>query len=168
MGNREDSKKLLLKGQEAAQDKSAPTNQDHAYQLFASASYADPTYGHAFYVNGCTASDLIRPHASVALFRRALECELDPAERPKALTNLAWELMKTGGQREAVQHLHAAIDINPKLSLPYMHLSMCHQIFGETDVAVGYAKKCLELADPNDGQGYPIAEVQLAFALLFD
>src|SRR6266851_2286283 len=123
MGNREDAIKLLAKGEEAARDKSAPTNQDHAYQLLSSASYADPTYGHAFYVNGCTASDLIRPHASVALFRRALECELDPDERPKALTNLAWELMKIGNQREAVEYLHEALRINPKLSLPYMHLS---------------------------------------------
>jgi hypothetical protein len=49
-----------------------------------------------------------------------------------------------------------------------MHLSLCAQIMGETEIAVGYARKCFELADPNDGQGYPIAEFQLAFALLFD
>jgi len=168
LGNREDAHKLLIKGEEAARDKSQPTNADHGYQLLSSASYADPTYGHAFYVNGCTASDLIRPHASVALFRRALECELDPDERPKALTNLAWELMKVGGQREAVGHLHAALDINSKLSLPYMHLSMCHQIFGETTTAVGYAMKCFDLADKNDTAGMAIAKFQLAFALLFD
>src|SRR6266849_6244112 len=175
VGNREHAQKLLVKGQEAARDKSAPTNQDHAYQLLASAIYADPTYSTAFYINGCTASYLLRPHASVALFRRALEAyQLDTSiglvnwdEKAKCYTNLAWELMKIGGHREALDHLHAALNINPKLSLPYMHLSMCHQIFGEADVAVGYAKKCLELADPNDGQGYPIAEFQLAFALLF-
>lgn len=160
--------KLLMQGETAAQDRSVPTNQDHAYQLLASACFADPAWGHAFYVNGCTASDLTRPHASVGLFRRALEGDLDVDERPKALTNLAWELMKIGGHREAVDHLHEALRLNPKLSLPYMHLSMCHQIFGETKIAVGYAKKCFELADPNDGQGYPIAEFQLAFALLFD
>jgi tetratricopeptide (TPR) repeat protein len=168
MGNREHATKLLIKGEEAARDKSAPTNQDHAYQLLASAGYADPTWGHAFYVNGCTASDLIRPHAAVTLFRRALESEQTSNERHKTLTNLAWELMKVGGHREAVPLLHEAINLEPKSSLPYMHLSMCHQIFGETEVAVGYAKKCFDLADPNDGQGYPIAEFQLAFALLFD
>jgi tetratricopeptide (TPR) repeat protein len=168
LGNRDDATKLLTRGEQAAQDKSAPTNQDHAYQLLASAGYADPTWGHAFYVNGCTASDLLRPNAAVALFRRALECELDPEERPRALTNLAWELMKVGGQKEALDHLHKALRLNPKLSLPYMHLSMCHQIFGETDVAVGYAKKCFDLADKNDGAGMAIAEFQLAFALLFD
>ena len=111
---------------------------------------------------------MIRPHAAIALFRRALENDLDPDERPKALTNLAWELMKVGGHREAVGLLHEALRLNSRLSLPYMHLSMCHQIFGETDVAVGYALTCFELADPNDTQGYPIAEFQLAFALLFD
>jgi tetratricopeptide (TPR) repeat protein len=168
MGDRAGATKLLAQGEVAARDKSQPTNVDHAYQQFASACYADPTWGHAFYANGCNASDLLRPHAAIALFRRAVECELDPDERAKALTNLAWELMKVGGHKEAVTHLHVAININPKLSLPYMHLSLCSQIFGETDVAVGYAKKCLALADPNDGQGYPIAEFQLAFALLFD
>jgi tetratricopeptide (TPR) repeat protein len=168
MGKREDATKLLVKGQEVAHDKSRPENQDHAYQLHASACYADPTFGTAFYQNGCVASDLQRPHASVALFRRALECEQTPNDRHKTLTNLAWEMMKVGGHLEAVPLLHEALRLEPKSALPYMHLSMAHQILGETDVAVGYAKKCFELSDPNDATGYPIAEFQLAFALLFD
>jgi tetratricopeptide (TPR) repeat protein len=168
VGDREGAIKLLAQGEVAARDKSHPTNQDHAYQQIASAGYCDPTWGHAFYVNACTASDLARPHAAVALFRRAMEGDLDAEERPKAMTNLAWELMKIGSQKEAVPLLHEALRLNPKLALPYMHLSMCHQIFGETKTAVGYALKCFEMADPNDGQGYPIAEFQLAFALLFD
>jgi tetratricopeptide (TPR) repeat protein len=168
MGKREDAHKLLVKGEQTARDKSHPQYQDHSYQLLSSACYADPSYGNAFYVNGCVASDWVRPHAAVALFRRALECELTDDERVKALTNLAWELMKIGSHREAVPLLHEALRIDPKRSLPYMHLSMAHQIFGETDAAVGYARKCFELADPNDGQGYPIAGFQLAFALLFD
>ncbi len=168
MGNREQAIKLLAKGEEAARDKSQPTNQDHAYQLISSAGYADPTYGHAFYVNGCTASDLTRPHAAIALYRRALECALDADERPKTLTNLAWELMKIGRQQEALQILEKVTDEHPKLSLPWMHMSMCFQTFGQTKTAVACSKKCFELADPNDGVGYPIAEFQLAFALLFD
>jgi tetratricopeptide (TPR) repeat protein len=168
MGNREHATKLLIKGEEAARDKSAPTNADHGYQLLASAAYADPTWAHAFYVNGCTASDLSRPHASVALFRRALEGEQTPNERHRTLTNLAWELMKIGGHKEALTLLHEAIDLEPKSSLPWMHASICHQTFGETMTAVTCAYKCFELADPNDGSGYAIAEFQLAFALLFD
>lgn len=168
MGNRDHATKLLIKGEEAARDRSAPTNQDHAYQLLASAGYADPTWAHAFYVNGCTASDLVRPHAAVALFRRALECEQDREERRKTLVNLAWELMKIGSHKEAVPLLEEAIGIDKKSSLPWMHLGMCEQTFGNTSKAVAYARKCFELADPNDGQGYPIAEFQLAFALLFD
>jgi tetratricopeptide (TPR) repeat protein len=168
MGNREQAEKLLIRGEEAARDKSAPTNQDHAYQLLNSAVYADPSWGHALYVNGCTASDLVRPHAAVALFRRTLECEQTPNERHKTLTNLAWELMKLGGHKEALPLLHEAINLEPKSSLPYMHMSMCHQIFGETDVAVGYAKKCYDLARTEDGTYNAIAEFQLAFALLFD
>jgi len=166
VGNRDHATKLLIKGEEAAQ--SQPTNQDHAYQLLASACYADPSWAQAFYVNGCTASDLIRPHAAVALFRRTLEGEQTPDERHRTLTNLAWELMKIGKQREAMPLLQQAIDLSPKSSLPWMHLGMCHQTFGETQTAVSCARKCFELADPNDGQGYPIAEFQLAFALLFN
>lgn len=168
MGDRAGATKLLIQGETAAQDKSAPTNQDHAYQLLASACYADPSWAHAFYVNGCTASDLSRPHASVALFRRALEGEQTPNERHKTLTNLAWELMKIGSHREAVPLLHEAVGLEPKSSLPWMHLGLAHTTFGETKTAVSCAYKCFELADPNDGAGYAIAEFQLAFALLFD
>ena len=168
MGNRDGAINLLMKGEESAKDRSSATNQDHAYQQLSSACYADPTFGHAFYVNGCTASDLVRPHASVALFRRALECDQTPNERHKTLTNLAWELMKVGGHREAIPLLNEAIRLEPKSSLPHMHLGMSYQILGDMDLAVGYAKKCFELADPNDGAGYAIAEFQLAFALLFD
>ena len=168
MGNREYAEKLLAKGEEVCQDHSKPTNADHGYQLLASACYADPSWGHGFYANGCVASDLNRPHAAVAIFRRALESDVDAEEKPKLLTNLAWELMKIGGQKEAVPLLHQAIDLNPKLSLPYMHLGLANTTFGNTELAVKYAKKCFELADKNDGTGYPIAEFQLAFALLFD
>lgn len=168
MGDREGATKLLIQGEQAAQDKSAPTNQDHAYQLLASACYADPQWAHAFYVNGCTASDLQRPHASVALFRRTLEGEQTPNERHKTLTNLAWELMKVGGHAEAMPLLHEAVELEPKSSLPWMHLGLAHTIFGATKTAVACAYKCFELADPNDSVGYAIAEFQLAFALLFD
>jgi tetratricopeptide (TPR) repeat protein len=168
VGDREGATKLLLQGEQAANDKSKATNQDHGYQLLASACYVDPSWSHPYYVNGCAASDLLRPHAAIALFRRALEGEMTPNERHKALTNLAWELMKIGGHREALPLLHEAIDLEPKSSLPWMHCGMIHQIFGQTATAVSCARKCFELADPNDGQGYPIAEFQLAFALLFD
>jgi len=168
VSKREQATKLLVKGEEAARDKSQPTNQDHSYQLLASACYADPSWSHAYYVNGCVASDLIRPHAAVALFRRALEGEMTKNERHKTLTNLAWELMKTGGHNEALLLLHEAIDLEPKSSLPWMHCGMIHQIFGATATAVSCAKKCFELADKNDTAGMAIAEFQLAFALLFD
>ena len=168
MGNREYATKLLIKGQESAQDRSAPTNLDHSYQLLSSACYQDPTFAHAFYVNGCTASDLVRPHAAIALYRRALEAGPDPDERPKVMTNLAWELMKVGGHPEALEILHEVTNEWPKMSLPWMHKSMCFQTFGQTATAVSCAWKCYELADKNDGAGMAIAEFQLAFALLFD
>jgi tetratricopeptide (TPR) repeat protein len=169
VGDRQQAWNLLAKGEQVAQDRSKPTNTDHGYQLISSACYADPSWSHAFYANGCAASDLNRPHAAVAIFRRALECadEKDP-ETPKLLTNLAWELMKIGGQQEAIGYLHRAIEIDPKLALPWMHSSLIHTTFGQTKTAVECARKCMSLADPNDGTGYPTAEFALAFALLFD
>lgn len=161
---REQAYNLLAKGEEVAADKSLPTNLDHGYQLMASACYADPSWTHAFYANGCAASDLMRPHAAVALFRRALEGDVDPAELPKLLTNLAWELMKIGGQLEAIDLLHRAIELDPKLGLPWMHLGLCYTTLGSMKTAVECARKCLDLAQPGD----PTAEFQMAFALLFD
>lgn len=164
MDKREQAHNLLAKGEQIAANKSQPTNLDHGYQLLASAAYADPSWGHAFYVNGCAASDLVRPHAAIALYRRALECELDPGERPKVMTNIAWELMKIGGQIEAMEFLHEAVRLDPKLSLPWMMLGLCHTTFGQTETAVSCARKCVELGPSDD----PTAEFQLAFALLFN
>jgi tetratricopeptide (TPR) repeat protein len=169
MGNRAHATKLIQQAEIAAADKSKAGNIDHAYQLYASACFADPLWGHAFYANGCNAVDLDRPHAAVALFRRSLEADSHtPTEKAHLLTNLAWALMKIGGQREAIEHLHAALKIDAKLSLPYMHLGLCHTTLGQTDLAVGYAQKCFDLADRNNGEAMALAEFQLAFALLFD
>ncbi len=72
--------------------------------------------------------------------------------------------MKVGRQQEAIGHLHRAIDLDPKLSLPWMHCGLIHTTFGETKTAVECARKCVDLGPPGDAT----AEFQLAFALLFD
>jgi tetratricopeptide (TPR) repeat protein len=172
VGNRAQAQNLLTKGEESARDKSQPTNMDHAYQLMSSACYADPMWSEAFYANGCNASDLERPHASVALFRRALECEFpSDTHKAKALTNLAWGLTKIGRHQEAVPFLHQAIDLDGRLQLPWMILSLCHTSFGDTKTAVGCANKCVDLTkkhNPDDVMAQATAEFALAFALLFD
>lgn len=165
MNRRKQATQLLIKGEEAAANKSHATNLDHAYQLITSACYADPSWSHAFYASGCAASDLLRPHAAIATFRRALECsEPNDPEKPKLLVNLAWELMKIGGHLEAMGLLHDAIELDPKLSLPWMHLGLCHTTFGETHTAVECARKCVDMGPVGDHT----AEFQLAFALLFN
>jgi tetratricopeptide (TPR) repeat protein len=171
MGNREHALKLLEKGEQVAHDKTFATNLDHAYQLISSACYADPTFAQAFYSSGCNASDLERPHASIALFRRALECEMTAFDRGKTLSNLAWNLMKVGKHAEAMPMLHEAINLDPKLQLPWLHLSLCHTAFGETSTAVGCAMKCWELVkkyNNDDVMAHSTAEFALAFALLYD
>lgn len=165
MGNREGARKLLIQGDAAARDKTHSTNLDHGYQLLSAACYTDPTWSAAFYANGCAASDLNRPHAAAAIFRRALEHPFDNnTDKAKALTNLAWELMKFGEQSEAIDLLHQAIELDKTLSLPWMHLGLCHTTFGETETAVSCARKCVELGPPDDAT----SEFQLAFALLFN
>lgn len=171
MDRRQQAVKLLTQGEQSALDKTFSTNLDHAYQLFSSACYADPTFAEAFYKSGCNASDLERPHAAIALFRRAIECEMDPTQRGRALTNMAWNLGKVGKHQEAVPLLHEAIDLDPKLQLPWLQLSLCHTSFGDTATAVSCAQKCVELThkwNPDDVTAHATAEFALAFALLFD
>jgi tetratricopeptide (TPR) repeat protein len=172
VGNRQQAQMLLTKGAEAAADRSQPTNQDHAYQLMASACYSDPTWSEAFYANGCNASDLERPHASVALFRRSLECEFPTlTHKAKALTNLGWGLTKIGRHREAVPFLHQAIELDGRLQLPWMILSLCHTAFGDTETAVSCATKCMDMVrqhNPDDATAEATAEFAMAFALLYD
>lgn len=172
MSNREQARNLLESGKQAALDKSFPTNLDHGYQLMTSAAYCDPTWGQAFYENGCAAGDLQRFHASVALFRRSLEAGFDNLnEKGKALSNLGWQLVKIGKYHEAAGFLHEAIEADGKLQLPWMILSLCYTAWGETATAVSCAQKCYDMSlkyNPDDIAAHATAEFALAFALLFD
>ena len=164
MDNREQARKLLEAGEAAALDKSRQSNADHGYQLLASACYADPAFGEALYANGNAAADLKRPHAAVALYRRALECELPDDVKAKLLSNLGWQLNDLGRYAEAIPYLQQSTEFDPKLALPYMHLAMSHRALDQTVTGLSCARKCVELSPP----GNSLAEFQLAFALLFN
>ena len=164
MGNREQAKKLLESGEVATNDKSRQSNLDHGYQLLSSACYADPTFGEAFYVNGNTACDLKRPHAAVAIYRRALECDLAKDVKAKLLSNLGWQLNDLGRYHEALGYLHQAVELDPELALPWLNLAAAHRGLDQTETGLSCARKCVKLSVP----GASLAEFQLAFALLFN
>src|ERR1700678_353193 len=90
MGNREFAQKLMQQAVQAATDKSKPSHLTTAYQLFASACVADPTWGEAFYQYANNNFDLKQLPAAVAGYRRALQCDIDLDMRAKALLNLGW------------------------------------------------------------------------------
>ena len=165
MGDREQARNIMQKAEEAARDKTHQTNVDHSYQLFSSACYVDPTWEAAFYNIGCHSSDLNRPHAAIACYRRALECETESAEdRGKLLTNIGYELQKIGRPVEALEYLREANRVAPHLPLPWMIMGLCHGMLDATETALFCARKCYEMSGPDN----TLAEFQLAFALLFN
>lgn len=163
MGNREHAIKFIEEGERAAREKNVQAKVDHGYQLLTSACYADPTYWDAFYRNGNAATDLNRPEAAIACYRRALECQMTDADRGPLLTNLAWKLHEFGRFEEAINLLHEAIRAAPGLVYPWVHLSSIHTAMGQTMTAVSCAQKAYEKAPAE-----AITEFALAFALLFD
>ena len=93
MGDRKTATAFFNQGLQANQQKGDdPKLGAHAYQLFASACFADPTWFHAYYQCGNNNSDLKLYFSAIADWRRALECEAPDKERAKACANLGWRL----------------------------------------------------------------------------
>jgi tetratricopeptide (TPR) repeat protein len=165
MGHREAAEKFLKQGIEIAKSPDQKVR-DHAYQLVVSACYADPTWWEAFYNNGNVAADFEKREAAIAAYRRALECETTPHQRAPLLTNLGWKLSEIGKLTEGAAMLHAAIEQNPRLGLPWLHLSSIHTALDQTTTAVECARKAKPLLIEEGKEN--LADFALAFALLFD
>jgi len=124
MGDRKTAVQFFNNAVTSTQDKSAPEYLQHAFQLFCSAMYADPTFATAAYQCGNNASDLQHLHAAIACWRRALECEMPnigeqgttDAARGKVLTNIGWRLEGIGQTMEALAVSEQAVALDPKLS----------------------------------------------------
>lgn len=163
MLDRNHAEQLYNQGVMTAQDKTYATNLQTAYQHFVSSVYADPTFGLGWYGIGNANSDLMKLEASVACFRRALECENDQSQRARILCNLGWRLHCLGETDEGFELSLESAKFDPNLSLTWLNLAAIHGIYDQTFKAVECARKGYAL-DPNDPQG----EVAVAFALLFD
>src|ERR1700687_859323 len=96
MGNRAAAIQMYNAAVEAVNNKSNPVSAQTAYQCFASAILADPTYGLAHYQHACNNHDLKREHAALAGWRRALECENTPEDLCKIHSNISSVLTNLG------------------------------------------------------------------------
>ena len=171
MGDRATAQQLFNQGAASANDKSRPEYLQHAYQMFCSAMYADPTWATAAYQAGNNASDLNHLPAAIACWRRALECEMPDANdhaitdasKAKVCCNLGWRLESVGQTMEALHFSEMATKLDPKLSFAWLNLSIIQTRLGLTVKAVESAKLAHKLA-PDDAT----VEVGLAFALLFN
>lgn len=159
------------KGVEVINAKKDQNYQQQAFQLFASACHADPTFAQGFFQAGNNDGDLNLYLASIACYRRALECNPDPDLRSKILTNLGWRLHCVGQVEEARAVSIQALDLFQSnkakrdietLTAIWINLSCVHGIRNDLDLALTSARMAYELS-PNDST----AEMALAFALLF-
>lgn len=171
MGDRKHAQQLFNQGVTSANDRSKPEYLTHAFNMFTSSLYADPTWATAAYYTGNSVSDLGFTPAALACWRRALECEMPDvndnalmdASRAKVYTNLGWRLECAGETDEALSYCNKAVRLDPDLVFAHLNLSIVLARLGRLEEAVASARRAFELA-PNDAT----VEMGLAFALLFN
>lgn len=164
MGDRHQAAILFNTAVQALNDTSNnnPNKSTHAYQLFASACFTDPTWFEALFQAGNNSSDLNWPEAATACYHRALECNMTDEEKGKAYTNLGWKLHQLGRTKEGLKYSLEAIKYVPRMPYAYVNLSCIYQILCDPETSLQYAQKGFELA-PDDAT----TATQHAFALLF-
>jgi tetratricopeptide (TPR) repeat protein len=163
MGDRVTAIKFFNQAVTAVNDRTSTVNMTHAYQLFAAACSADPTYGQGWFQYGNNQSDLNMHHAAVAAYRRALDCENDKTERAKIYCNIGWRLYTIGHVEEAHAALTKAIELGPEIPAAWINMAQVHLIRDEYDKACECAQKGYDLEPDN-----PTNEVQLAFCRLYN
>lgn len=163
MGDRNTALVFGQQAMDALRDTSHAVNPQMADNLFNAACFADPTHGQSYYQAGNNAADRKWHHAAVALFRRAVECEMPLSDNAKALCNLGWQLHAIGRTHEALGPTLKSLKLDPNLAYSWVNLACIHQILGDSRAAVRAAETAYALA-PEDST----VEMGLAFALLFD
>lgn len=143
--------------------------QQQAFQLFVSACMADPTFAQGFFQAGNNDGDINLYLASIACYRRALECDPDPDLKVKILTNLGWRLHCMGKVDEAHIVSKQALELmgsckpdSGTLQAIWINLSCIHGIQNRLDDALFAARNAYKINSDDS-----TAEMALAFALLF-
>ena len=178
MGNREFAQKLMNQAVEAATKKINPSDLTTAYQLWASACVADPTYGESWYSYSNNNFDIRKLEAAVAGYRRALQCDLPDETRAKAMLNMGWCFHLLGQTQDAYDITIKAGEINPDLIHYWLHLSVLNGLFGNCTESVEAAERAVEMSQKELDEGkadkafldkqFLESRIALAFALLFD
>lgn len=163
MGNRTSAVDFYNQAVVSANDKSQPVHLQHAYQLMSSAVFADQTFGQGWYGLGNANFDLKMMDAAIAAFRRALQCELEPDMKARALVNMGWALHGSGRVDEATQAINDALVIDKNLAVGWINRGIVAGTCGNTRFAVHAFRQAVAL-EPED----TIARMGLAFSLLFD
>ena len=180
MGDRDFAIKLTNQAIAAATDKSKPGNLQTAYQLFASACVADPTFGAGWYQYSNNNFDFKQIPAAIGGYRRALQCELDDKMKSRLLINLGWCFHLMGDTEKAYDATMEAGKIDDTLSHYWMHRSVLEGLLGNSKVSVETAENAIAAANKEliaattdaekAGAERQIleAKIALAFACLFD
>lgn len=163
MADRASAQQMFNAGREALNNRDKyPQAGAHAYKMFASACFADPTWGTAFYQAGNNNIDLKLAHAAIACYRRALECNPEKEERAKILTNMGWQLQALGQTQEALSVSREALRVDPALAQPHLNLSVIYRDLADSEKSLYHAQAAFKAENKAD------YEVALAFACLFD
>ena len=163
MGDRQHAIALYNEGVTATNDKNNHDRLVRAYQLFASACVADPTYALAWYQLGNNNYDLKQVPAAIAAWRNALNANPDAELRGRILTNLGWGLHTVHQTDEALDILLQAIRCKPVPDGVWTNLSVVYGILDQNAKSVECAEKAFKLA-PDDIN----SEISLAYACMFD
>lgn len=161
MGDHKAAMHFYAVGEKVAQDRANNAAVTQAYNNFVAAAFADPTWAQAHYQCGNNAADLKMPHTAVACYRRALECENAPDALAKIYCNLGYQLHIIGHTQESFEYSSKAVELDPKLALAWINLSITHYTMNQTETSVSCAMKAQKLMGDD-----PTANVNLAFCLM--
>ncbi len=190
MGNREFATRLMDQAYEAATGKHKPSDLTTAYQLWASACTADPTYGQAWYQFSNNNFELKKTEAAIAGYIRALQCDVTDEHRANILCNLAWAYFNVGLINEAYEANYQAGVLDDSLVQFWLHKCVLEGMYGNCADAVKAGEHAVALAETAyqailETEYGPVIEtpqlrnsflyrqllearMALAFALLFD
>jgi tetratricopeptide (TPR) repeat protein len=167
MGDRASAVKFYNQAVETHNTASDPRHLTTSYQLFSSACIADPTWYEAHFQAGCNNSNLNHIEAAVANWRLALQCEMEPKEKVRALVNLGWRLHTLTRTDEALAATDAALKIDDTHFLGWLNLSLIRAHLCDNVHMQVAAEKCWKLV-PKDAPENANCEVAVAFACLFN
>ena len=141
---------------------------DQRYRLFISAVGVDPDFARGWFTLGHKLGEMGLLAASLAAYRRALECPVDgePGSRDATMTAQCWCSIALRqhhlGDPDAEESALRCVALDPEMAFGYTNLAMIYSRQGRHDEAITAARKAWKL-----GPEKPENELGLGFALMF-